>query len=253
MQNFRVIPLLLYRNMGLYKSIKFDNYTYIGDPINAVKIFNDKEVDEIIFLDIESKEVDSDPNYEIIKEIATECFMPICYGGRISNIKQITKILSLGIEKVSINKKAITDPKFIKSAVEEFGSSTIVVSIDVKKNFWGKYEIYTDNGKRNTKIDPFSFAREMEKIGVGEILLNSIDKDGTMSGYDIELITKLTSSINLPVVACGGASNIYDLKNAINKGNASAVAAASMFVYYGKHKAVLINYPNQLELKSIFL
>jgi imidazole glycerol-phosphate synthase subunit HisF len=251
--NFRVIPILLYRNNGLYKSIKFDKYTYIGDPINAVKIFNDKEVDELIFLDIDSKADDSDPNFELIKEIATECFMPICYGGRISNINQIRRILSLGVEKVSINKKAVTDPKFIKSAVEEFGSSTIVISIDVKKNFWGNYEIFIDNGKRNTKIDPFSFAREMEKIGVGEILLNSIDKDGTMSGYDIELITELTSSINLPVVACGGANSIYDFKNAIKNGNASAVAASSMFVYYGKHKAVLINYPNQLELKSIIL
>jgi cyclase len=253
MLNFRVIPLLLYRNKGLYKSIKFEKYTYIGDPINAVKIFNDKEVDELIFLDIESMEVDSEPNYEMIKEIATECFMPICYGGRISTIKQIRKILSLGVEKVSINKKAVTDSKFIKSAVEEFGSSTIVISIDVKKNFWGKYEIYLDNGTRNTKIDPFLFAQEMEELGVGEILLNSIDKDGTMSGYDIELITKLTSSINIPVVACGGANSLNDFKNAINIGNASAVAAASMFVYHGRHKAVLINYPNQSELKSIFI
>lgn len=252
MQNFRVIPLLLYRNRGLYKSVKFDKHKYIGDPINAVKIFNDKEVDELIFIDIDSSNRDAEPNYELIKEIATECFMPVCYGGRISNVDQIRKILALGIEKVSINKKAVIDPAFIKEAVAEFGSSTIVVSIDVKKNFWSKYEVYVDNGKKNTKLDPFSLAKQMEDMGAGEILINSIDRDGTMNGYDIELIAKLSSSVSIPVIACGGASSLEDFKSAIYKGKASAVAAGSQFVYHGKHNAVLINYPSQSELKLLF-
>ena len=178
--------------------------------------------------------------------------MPVCYGGRISNVDQIRKILALGIEKVSINKKAVTDPAFIKEVVAEFGSSTIVVSIDVKKNFRSKYEVYVDNGKKNAKVDPFSLAKQMEDMGAGEILINSIDRDGTMNGYDIELIAKLSSSVSIPVIACGGASSLEDFKIAINKGKASAVAAGSQFVYHGKHNAVLINYPSQSELKLLF-
>ena len=252
MQNFRVIPVLLFRNRGLYKSVKFDRYKYIGDPINAVKIFNDKEVDELIFLDIDSTDRSLEPNYEVIKEIATECFMPICYGGRISNTDQIKKILALGIEKIAINKNAVLNPEFIESAVAQFGSSTIVISIDAKKNIWGKYEVYVDNGKKNTKIDPVTFAKEMENAGVGEIMINAIDKDGTMSGYDLELIKKISSSVNIPLIACGGASSLNDFSTAITNAGASAVAAGSMFVYHGKLNAVLINYPNQLELKSLF-
>jgi imidazole glycerol-phosphate synthase subunit HisF len=251
MQNFRVIPVLLYKGRGLYKSVKFDQYKYVGDPINAVKIFNDKEVDELIFLDIDPAKRNTEPDYELIKEIATECFMPVCYGGRVTTIDQIRKILSLGIEKVSINKRAVTDPLFIKQASEEFGASTIVVSIDVKKNFWNKYEVYTDNGNQNAKTDPFTLAKKMEEMGAGEILINSIDRDGMMQGYDLELLSKLTLTASVPIIACGGASTMEDFSKAIHCG-ASAVAAGSMFVFHGKHKAVLINYPSQSELKLLF-
>ncbi|MBS4063681.1 MAG: AglZ/HisF2 family acetamidino modification protein [Chitinophagaceae bacterium] len=253
MNNFRIIPILLYRDGGLYKSVKFKNHNYIGDPINTVKIFNDKEVDELIILDISDDKLILEPNYSLIKELATECFMPICYGGKISNIEQIRKILSLGVEKVAINTNAVLKPDLIKRAVEEFGSSTIVISTDVKKNIWGAYEIHINNGKKNTKIDPFTFVKKMEAIGAGEILINSIDRDGMMLGYDIELITRITSIVNLPIIACGGAGSLNDFKNAIYDGKASAVAAGSMFVYHGKLKGVLINYPSQLEIKSLSL
>jgi cyclase len=253
MNNFRIIPILLYKDEGLYKSVKFKKHKYIGDPINAVKIFNDKQVDELIILDISENKLKAEPNYSLIKELATECFMPICYGGNISSIEQIRKILSLGVEKISLNTNAVLFPNLIKSAVQEFGSSTIVISIDVRKSIWGFYEIYINNGNNNTKIDPFSFVKKMEDLGAGEILINSIDRDGTMIGYDIDLIKQISKNVNLPIIACGGAGSLNDLKNAIYSGNASAVAAGSLFVYHGKLNAVLINYPSQLEIKSLYL
>jgi cyclase len=250
-QTPRVIPVLLLKNAGLVKTQKFKNPKYVGDPINAIKILNEKEVDELIFLDITASKEHKKPNLKLLNEIATECFMPLCYGGGIKTIEDIKNIISCGVEKVSLNTIAIENPDFVKSASDIFGSSTIVVSIDVKKNFWGKKIIYSYSGTKSTGLDPISFAVEMQKKGAGELLINSIDKDGMMNGYDYELIKQISKEVDIPVIACGGAGELKHLKEAINAG-ASAVAAGSMFVFHGKHRAVLINYPSQVELQNLF-
>jgi cyclase len=233
------------------KTVKFKNSTYIGDPINAVKIFNEKEVDELIFLDIDASTEKKEPPFNLLKNIASECFMPLCYGGGISNIDQISQILKCGVEKVAINSYAVKNPEFIKKAAEVFGSSTIVVAIDVKKNILGKYQIYINGGKENSGKDPFEFARIAEQLGAGELFLNSIDRDGTMTGYDIELLNKLSHSVKVPVIACGGAGNINHMREAIQNG-AAAVSAGSFFVFQGKRRAVLISYPTIEEIKHVF-
>jgi cyclase len=250
-QTPRVIPVLLLKNAGLVKTQKFKNPKYVGDPINAIKILNEKEVDELIFLDINASKENKKPNLKLLNEIATECFIPLCYGGGIKTIEDIKNIISCGVEKVSLNSIAIENPDFVKSASDIFGSSTIVVSIDVKKNFWGKKIIYSYSGTKSTGLDPISFAVEMQKKGAGELLINSIDKDGMMNGYDYELIKQISKEVDIPVIACGGAGELKHLKEAIGAG-ASAVAAGSMFVFHGKHRAVLINYPSQVELQNLF-
>jgi len=248
----RVIPVLLLKNTGLVKTIQFKDPKYIGDSLNAVKIFNEKEVDELIFLDILATVEKKKPNIELLKDIAEECFMPLSYGGGIKEIDQIKSILKVGIEKVIINSQAVEKKGFIEEAVKLYGSSTICVSIDVKKNFWGKYEIFTHGGKKNTKLDPIIFAIEMDKAGAGELMINSIDRDGSQKGYDLELISSITNKVRMPVIACGGASSLSDFSEGIYKGGASAVAAGSFFVFHGKMRAVLISYPEQHELKILF-
>lgn len=248
----RVIPVLLIKNDILYKGVNFKNHSYVGDPINAVKIFNEKEVDELIFLDIGCTNSNQEPNYEFLNHVASECFMPLCYGGGITNIKQIEKILYNGVEKVCINTTTVENPSFIKEACKEFGSSTIVASIDSKKHFIGGYKVYTHSGTKKTKLDPLSHAKHLEDLGVGEILVNSIDKEGSMSGFDIELTKMLASELSIPVVASGGAGSLDHFKDAIHNGHASAVSAGSYFVFQGKHKAVLITYPDKIELESLF-
>ncbi|HLG35396.1 MAG TPA: AglZ/HisF2 family acetamidino modification protein [Bacteroidia bacterium] len=248
----RVIPVLLLKNAGLVKTVKFKEPKYIGDPLNAVKIFNEKEVDELIFLDITASNEKRMPPLKLLADIAGECFMPFCYGGGIRNIEMIKEILNVGVEKVSINTYAAENPDFVRDAAEQFGSSTIVISIDVKRNFLGKYEVIANSGKVNMKQDPVRYAVEMSKCGAGELLVNSIDRDGTQNGYDIELIRKISKEVDIPVVACGGAGNLSDFKIAINEGGVSAVAAGSLFVFHGKHRGVLISYPSQKELSNVF-
>lgn len=248
----RVIPVLLLKNNGLVKTTQFKDPKYVGDPLNAVKIFNEKEVDELIFLDILATPENKKPPLDFLKQVAEECFMPLSYGGGIRSVDEIRDILKVGVEKVIINTHAVENPEFVKQAVERYGSSTICISIDVKKNFWGKYEIHTKGGKHNTKIDPVKFAQDMDAAGAGEIMINSIDRDGTMKGYDEELIKKITAAVGMPVIACGGAASVNDLSIAINDCGASAVAAGSMFVFHGKHRAVLISYPEQTDLDRIF-
>lgn len=248
----RVIPCLLLQNAGLVKTVKFTDPTYIGDPINAVKIFNDKEVDELIFLDINATKDTRQPLLKVIEEIANECFMPFCYGGGVRDIETIKKLFRLGAEKVSINSYAIEHPDFIRKAADMFGSQSIVVSIDVRKMFWGKHEVFTHSGTRKANLNPVAFAVNMENMGAGELLINSIDRDGTMQGYDLALLQRITEAVNIPVIACGGAGTLDHLAEAVNTGGASAVAAGSMFVYYGKHKAVLINYPERKKLEQLF-
>jgi imidazole glycerol-phosphate synthase subunit HisF len=246
----RVIPCLLLKNRGLVKTIKFQSPTYIGDPINAVKIFNDKEVDELVFLDIEATRLKKSPNFSLLKDLTDECFMPLAYGGGVNSVQQIQELLKIGIEKVVINSAAFETPKFVKEAVRIFGSSTIVISMDVKKNFWGKQEVYVRSGTKSTGIEPLAYAKRIEQIGAGELLLNSVDADGTMKGYDLQLIEKLSHAVSIPLVACGGAGNVDDLARA-KKAGASGVAAGSMFVFQGPNRAVLISYPGISQLERI--
>ncbi|GIQ58593.1 AglZ/HisF2 family acetamidino modification protein [Flavobacterium collinsii] len=248
----RVIPVLLIKDGGLVKSIKFKNHKYVGDPINAVKIFNEKEVDEIVILDISASKEKKAPNIKMITEIAGEAFMPLSYGGGISSIEEVKNILYQGVEKVIFNSSAINKPNLITETATRFGSSSTVVSIDVKKNIWGQYKVFGLNGQKNTGIDVVEFAKNMENMGAGEIFLNSIDRDGTFSGYDIPLIKTISDKVTIPVIACGGAKSEVDLAQAINEGNASGVAAGSMFVFQGIHRAVLISYPNWKEIQSQF-
>lgn len=251
MYRSRVIPCLLLKDRGLVKTIRFKNPTYIGDPINAVRIFNEKEVDELMFLDITATKENRIPNYKLIRDIASECFMPFAYGGGIRDLDTIKKILQLGAEKVIINSYAVENPNFIKEASEIFGNQSIVISIDVKKTLFSSYEIYTYSGSKNTLINPFEFAGLMEMMGAGELFLNSIDRDGTMKGYDIDLIKKITSKISIPLVASGGAGELQHIKEVLRDGKASAASAGSMFVFYGSRRAVLINYPSSEELKKL--
>ena len=246
----RVIPSLLLHKGGLVKSIKFKDYKYIGDPINAVKIFNEKEVDEITLIDIDATRENRAPDITTIAEIAAEAFMPMAYGGGITTIQQIKDILFNGIEKVIINKAAHTTPQLISQAANLFGSQSVVISVDVKKVFFKGYCVFTDNGKKNTGLHPANFAKQMQIAGAGEILLNSIDRDGTFEGYDTAIIQQVSSAVTVPVIALGGAGNMQDFTKAHNAG-ASALAAGSMFVLQRPHRAVLISYPNQIELKKI--
>lgn len=247
----RVIPILLLKNNGLVKTQKFTEPKYVGDPINAVKIFNEKEVDELVFVDITATVEKKKPNFKLIQEIASECFMPVCYGGGITSIEEVKAIFDAGIEKISVNTMTHENPKLLTDAARMYGSQSVVASIDVKKGgLLGKYSVYTRAGKNNTKIDPVEYAKRAEEAGAGEILLNSIDRDGMMQGYDIDLIRKVADAVSIPVVASGGAGSINDFVMAVKQGGASAVAAGSMFVFHGKHRAVLINFPSQEQLQT---
>lgn len=247
MKRIRVIPVLLLHKGGLIKSVQFKDYKYVGDPINAVKIFNEKEIDEIVVLDINASKERRGPNMQQLKEIAGEAFIPLAYGGGISTIEEVKQLFYLGVEKVIFNYQATLNKNLISAAASIVGSQSVVVSVDVKKNLFGKYRVYTLNGNENTGKDPASFAVEMQEAGAGEIFLNSIDKDGTFGGYDLSLINKVSTVLDIPLIACGGAASIEDFL-AASKNGASAVAAGSFFVFQRPHKAVLISYPGQKEL-----
>lgn len=247
----RVVPCLLVQGVRLVKTVAFRNPRYVGDPINAVRIFNEKEVDELVVLDITATVEQRPPNLRLISELASECFMPLAYGGGIRSLEHLQSIFSLGVEKVVINSEAAARPTFVQEVAAKFGSQSLIVSIDAKKRRFAGYEARTRSGRLGTGLDPVRFAREMESAGAGEILLNSIDRDGTMQGYDIELVHAVSHAVNIPVIACGGAGSLADLAAAVKQGGASAVAAGSMFVFHGKHRAVLINYPSITELEQV--
>lgn len=247
MLKVRAMPCLLLQHSKLVKTVKFRNPAYIGDPVNAVRIYNGKEVDELIFLDIMATRENSPPQLKTIFEIATECFMPFTYGGGVRSLDDIAKILKIGVEKVAINTCAVEDSSFINRAADQFGSQAIVVSIDAKRKKPREYEVVTHGGTRATGIDPVSHARKMEEMGAGELLLTSVDRDGTFEGYDLDLIEMVSNAVNVPVVACGGAGSVEDMAKAVAAG-ASAVAAGSLVVYQGKNRGVLINFPSQEEL-----
>ena len=248
----RVIPILLLKNNGIVKTIRFNKSNYIGDPINAVKIFNDLKADELVFLDILATKEKRSISKNLIQKVADEANMPFSVGGGIKSLTDIKEIINLGAEKVIINSHAIENPNFIKEASDSFGSSTIVVSIDVKKSFLGKRYIYKKSSKKSIKICPVEFSKLVEENGAGEILINSVDNDGTMKGYDFDLISQVSTNVSIPVVAAGGAGNYEDFTMAIKYSYASAVAAGSIFVYHGPHNAVLLNYPSKDEIIEIF-
>lgn len=247
----RIIPVLLIKDRDLVKTINFSSPVYLGDPINAVKIFNIKNVDELCILDI-SDDKDSEPDYDLLSKIANQAFMPLGYGGKIHSVEQALKILSLGYEKIIINSSFFDNPDLITSIAEKIGSQSVVVSIDVKKEN-NTYQIYSKNGTLKQNISLMQALKKAEGIGAGEILLNNISLDGTMLGYDLELIKIASSHISIPLIVCGGASNVDDLKKALDSG-AHAVAAGSIFVFYGRLKAVLITFPSEdvLFRKKIF-
>jgi cyclase len=252
MQSVRVIPTLLIDRGDLYKTTKFRNPQYVGDPINAIRIFNTKEVDELVVLDITATADGREPDLEMIRNIASECFMPLAYGGGIRTLQQIERILNLGVEKVVLNNAALAVPTLVSEAATAFGAQAIVVSIDVKLRFFGGYEVVSQRGTRYTGLDPLAHARAMQDRGAGEILLTAVDRDGTMQGYDLKLIAKVSNGLEIPVIAAGGAGKLEDFASAIMDG-ASAVAAGAMFVFQGPHRAVLISYLRPEEIARLAL
>lgn len=248
----RVIPVLLLLNQGLVKSVKFKNYRYIGDPINAVKLFNDLRADELVFLDISASKEGRRISTDFVKKVGDECNMPFAVGGGIRTLNDIREILNAGAEKIILNTYASLNPEFVREAAMEFGSSTIVVCIDVQKKIFGKEATFIYSGKRTSGYDPVDFACLMEEKGSGELIIQSIDNDGCMSGYNLDLIKRISNKVSIPVVACSGAGELDHLATAYYKANASALAAGSLFVFHGQRKAVLINYPDQEQLKSLF-
>jgi cyclase len=244
----RIIPVLLLRKDVLVKSRNFKDYSYIGDPINAVRIFNELKADELVFLDIDATKEKRTISPNTVRNIAGEAMMPFSVGGGIRDLARIREIISLGVERVIIGSYAVENPGFIKQASAEFGCSTIAVCIDVKKNFFGKEQVWTRNGTKPSGMEPLRFAQLMERAGAGEIIVQSIEADGKMKGYDLRLLKKISENVSIPIVALGGAGNTDDLKKAYTEAHASGVAAGSMFVYYGLKKGVLINYPEKSEI-----
>lgn len=247
----RVIPVLLLKGKGLVKTIQFDKSRYIGDPINAVKIFNEMEADELVFLDILASKENRTIDLTTVKEIADEAYMPFAVGGGIKDINSALALINVGAEKIVINTAFNLQPNLITNLANELGNQSVVVSLDVKKNWLGKWQCFSFSGSKNTGKDPITLAKLAEEKGAGEIFLNSITHDGMMQGYDLELIQQITSAVNIPVVACGGAGKLIHLTEAIQNG-AHAVAAGSMFVYHGARNGVLINYPDKIELINNF-
>lgn len=248
----RIIPCLLVHKKGLVKTTKFSSAKYVGDPINAVRIFNEKEVDELIVLDIDASVNGTAPDFDMIKNLATECRMPLCYGGGIKTIEQAQKIFSLGVEKIAVSSLAVEKPEIIPELVKRVGSQSVVVVIDAKKKlFSSKYEVYIHNAKKSTGLDVVVFAKQLEKAGVGEIVVNSVDQDGVMKGYDFDLLRKVREVVSIPLTFMGGAGTIDDVGKVISEFGIVGVAAGSLFVFKGKFRAVLINYPTLVDKISL--
>lgn len=247
----RVIPCLLLKNESLVKTVKFKEYNYIGDPVNTVRIFNELEVDELMFLDIFASKENRDINLKILQDIANECFMPLSYGGNIQSLDDAKRILQIGFEKVVINSNSFNNLELIKDISNYFGAQSVVCSIDVKNDFWGSQKIYSHHGRKKQKYDIVQWAKEVEKAGAGELLVTSIDREGTWAGYDIELIKSITNSVQIPVVANGGCGKVEHLSEVVKKANASACAVGSMVVYQKKDMGVLVNFPDRKNLEQI--
>jgi cyclase len=251
MLKHRLIPSLLLKNGGLVKTTKFANPKYVGDPINAIRVFNTKEVDELMVLDIDASKHEREPNYALIEQFAGECFMPLSYGGGIRTVEQASRIFKLGVEKVTLQTAALEDLDLVRRLSERFGSQSVVVSIDVKRDWLQRPNLYHSSLEKNSSMDWLKFTRKAVEAGAGEILLNAVDKDGTLRGPDLNLIQAASKEISAPLIAIGGISSLKDIKDAVNAG-ASAVAAGAFFVFHGPHRAVLITYPHYQELTALF-
>ncbi len=248
----RIIPCLLVRNKGLVKTVQFKGSKYVGDPINAVKIFNEKEVDELIVLDIDATKEKREPDFKMIENLANESRMPLCYGGGVKTVEHAKQIIHLGAEKVALSSVVIENPNLVLDIAKAVGVQSVIVVLDVKKKgVFGKYQVYTHNGTKATGKDPKDLAKQFEELGVGEIVINSIDNDGMMKGYDLKLIDLIRSAINIPMTVLGGAGDMDHIKGIIKKYKVIGVAAGSLFVFKGKYKAVLISYPNRLEIEQL--
>lgn len=240
----RIIPCLLVQSKGLVKTTKFKEPRYLGDPMNAVRIFNEKEADELMILDIDATVQGRGPDFKMIENWAEECRMPLCYGGGITTVEQAQQIFSLGVEKIAMSSGAINKPSLIEDISKKVGSQSVVIVLDVKKKMFGGYEVFTHNGKKATGKNPFDLMKSFQELGAGEIVINNIDADGEMKGYDLALIDKARNSTTLPLTAIGGAGTLEDIGGLISKYGIIGASAGSLFVYKGKLKAVLINYPN---------
>ena len=247
----RIIPCLLVKNKGLVKTVHFKNPKYVGDPINAVRIFNEKQVDELTVLDIDASAEGREPDYKMIEHLAMECRMPLCYGGGVKTVEQAERIFSLGVEKIAISSAVIEKPELIGKIAERVGSQSLVVVVDVKKKLLGGYEIYINNAKKSTGINPIEFISKLEEYGAGEVVINSIDNDGLMKGYDVSLVEKVRNATSLPLTVLGGAGSLNDIGLLINKFGIIGASAGSLFVFKGVYKAVLINYPTSQEKDAL--
>ncbi len=248
----RIIPCLLVHSSGLVKTIKFKDPKYVGDPLNAVRIFNEKEVDELMVVDIDATSQSKKPDYRLIQNLAAECRMPLCYGGGIKTVEDAQYIFSLGVEKIAMSASAVDNPNLITKIADRVGNQSVIVVLDVKRKIFGhKYEVYTHNGKNARGLDPVEFAKQCEELGAGEIIINSIDRDGTMEGYDHILIDKIRDTISVPMTVLGGAGSLADIGGLIEKHGIIGAAAGSLFVFKGKYRAVLINYPNPIEKEQL--
>ena len=248
----RIIPVLLIQDRGLVKTNKFKSPKYIGDPINSVRIFNEKEVDEIIILDIEASKDNQSPDFSLIEDIAAEAFMPLGYGGGIKTVDQVKRIFELGFEKVVINSSTFENYSIIEESAKIFGSQSIVGCIDIKKSIFSKRYLYSHNGKKKQKINIKTHINNLINAGIGELIIQSIHLDGTKKGYDLNFLNKISKSIEIPSIGLGGAGNLSDAVTAIQNTDLSAVAAGSIFVYFGAHDAVLINYPERDLIEKLF-
>lgn len=252
MLKHRVIPSLLISDGGLVKTERFKNPKYVGDPVNAIRIFNEKEVDELMVLDIDASKVKKSPDYTMIEEIAGECFMPLCYGGGVRTLEEATRLFDLGVEKISVQSAALDDLQLVRAIAEKYGNQSVVISCDIRKDFFGRYRLYSSAKRKTLQQPPLQFIRNAVEAGAGEILLNSVDRDGTLAGPDLELIRQTAPHFTVPLIAQGGVSSLDQIRDCVNAG-ASAVAAGAFFVFSGPHRAVLITYPKYETLEQLFI
>lgn len=249
----RITPVLLIHKNGLVKTVKFKDPKYVGDPLNAVRIFNEKEVDELIVIDIDRSSQGLAPDFNLIEKLASECRMPLCYGGGIKTPEEALKLVNLGVEKVAMSSALVDQPSLAKEMADAVGQQSVVAVLDIKKSGWNKkYRLFTNNGKNEIKSDPFELSLELQSIGVGEIVVNSIDNDGTMTGYDMKLNEKMRDLLDLPITFLGGAGNLNDIRQLIDAFGPVGAAAGSLFVFKGKYRAVLINYPGEKDKYALY-